>query len=123
MLKKGLLENEVCKTIIKFEKEYMGRGPEEVKCAIIGDAIFCRLERFLTQAERKLAEDAEGVRLVKQTRMQLLERARPWLEEMIYQLTGAKVLCLHMDLSTKIGEKIIVFTLDRNIEEANEKDG
>ena len=47
---KGQVEAEISEAIIKFEKEYMGRGPDETKTYIIGDMILVRLRGVLTPA-------------------------------------------------------------------------
>ena len=39
MKTKGKLEAEISEAIIKFEQEYMGRGPEETKTYLIDDMI------------------------------------------------------------------------------------
>lgn len=44
-------------------------------------------------------------------RMELLELGRPILESAIQELTGCSVESLHADVSTRMGERIIVFTL------------
>lgn len=112
---KGQIEAEVSEALIKFEKEYMGRGPEETKAYIIDDMIVIRLQRVLTPAEQQLAktnEPMKGRMLVKQIRTELLEKGRPLLEAAITNITGRKVISLHTDISTVTGERIIVFTLD-----------
>ncbi|MEK6201782.1 MAG: DUF2294 domain-containing protein, partial [Desulfobulbaceae bacterium] len=38
-----MLEAEISDAVIKFEKEYMGRGPLETKTFIIGDMVLVRL--------------------------------------------------------------------------------
>lgn len=114
---KGQLEANISKSIIKFEIDYMGRGPEETKTYIIDDMIFCRLKGVLTVAEKKLAKDAEGIMLIKQTRHRLLESARELLKNLIQDLTNIEVVSLHTDISTITGERIIVFTLNENLEE------
>ena len=53
----------------------------------------------------------KGRDLVKQVRTQLIETARPVLEEMVQEVTGVKVLSLHHDISTVTGEKVVLFTL------------
>lgn len=53
---KGQVEAEICEAVIKFEKEYMGRGPLETKAYIIDDMVLVRLKNVLTQAELRLAE-------------------------------------------------------------------
>jgi uncharacterized protein YbcI len=114
---KGQMEAKIGETIIKFEKEYMGRGPAETKAYIIKDIVFVRLKGVLTQAEEKLTKSPEGADLIKLTRMKLLESTRVLLEKMISKIIKCRILSLHTDISTKTGERIIVFTLDRNLEE------
>jgi len=112
---KGQVEAEVSEAIIKFEKEYMGRGPDETKTYIVDDLIVIRLQRVLTPAEQQLAKsegDIKGRSLIKQVRTELLEKARPLLEAMVWDITGRKVNSLHTDISTASGERVIIFTLD-----------
>lgn len=114
---KGQIEAQISEAIIKFEKEYMGRGPTETKTYIIKDMIFVRLKGVLTPAEEQLAKTPEGADLIKKTRMQLLESARVLLEKMISEITAFQVQSMHTDISTKTGERVIIFTLDKNLEE------
>ena len=112
---KGQIEAEISEAIIKFEKEYMGRGPDETKTYIINDMVVIRLRRVLTPAEQQLAkasDDAKGRTLIKQVRRELLEKARPILEPIVVEITGKKIKSLHTDISTVTGERIIVFTLE-----------
>jgi len=112
---KGQLEAEISEALIKFEKEYMGRGPEQTKTHIIGDMVVVRLQRVLTPAEEQLArgaDQAEGRRLIKRVRIELLEKARPLLERIIMDLTAKKVISLHTDISTMTGERVVIFTLE-----------
>jgi len=116
-ISKGQTEAKIREYIIKFEKEHMGRGPEDTTVTILGDIIFVRLTGVLTAAEKTLAKDpAEGRMLVKQTRVRLLENSRSMLEENIEDITGAKVISMHTDISTKTGERIIVFTMNHSLE-------
>ncbi len=111
---KGQLEAEICEAIIKFEKEYMGRGPLETKAYIIDDMVLVRLRNVLTQAELKLADTAErkdGRELIKRIRITLLEQGRPLLEEAVEKIVGVKVKSLHTDISTVTGERVILFSL------------
>lgn len=113
---KGQLEAKISEAIIKFEMEYMGRGPMETKTYIIDDMFFVRLKGVLTQAEKTLAKTVEGAELIKKTRAKLLGSAKPLLKKTISDITNCQIRSLHSDISTKTGEKIIVFTLDKNIE-------
>lgn len=113
-MSKGQIEAEISKAIVEFEKEYMGRGPDETRTYFLDDMVVVRLHRVLTLAEKQLAkadESAKGRALVKQVRTELLEKARPLLDKTIADITGRKVVSLHTDISTITGERIIVFTL------------
>ena len=114
---KGQIEAQISEAIIKFEKEYMGRGPIETKTFIINDMILIRLKGVLTPAEVQLAKANDGADLIKKTRVRLLENARCLLETIIYNITGCNVTSLHSDISTKNGERIIIFVLNKNLEE------
>lgn len=113
---KGQIEDEISKAIIKFEQDYMGRGPKEVKTFLVQDMVFIRLKGVLTPAEQQLAKSHEGKMLVKQMRVRLLEDAKVLLEKIIVDITGARVLSMHTDISTTIGERVIIFTVSENLE-------
>ena len=112
---KGQVEAEISEAIIKFEKEYMGRGPLETKTYIIGDLVLVRLRGVLTQAEYQLAKVSGspcGRDQIKQMRITLLEEGRLLLEAVMESITKVNVVSMHTDISTVTGERIIVFTLD-----------
>ncbi len=114
---RGQIEAEISESLIKFEKEYMGRGPDETKTYLLDDMVVVRLQRVLTPAEKQLAKEDEstkGRELVKQIRTELLEKARPLLEKTVSDITGRKVISLHTDISTVTGERIIIFTLENS---------
>jgi uncharacterized protein YbcI len=113
---KGQIEAKISEAMIKFEKEFMGRGPMETDTFIIKDSIFIRLKGVLTPAEEQLAKSTEGAQLIKKTRVQLLEGARALLGNIILDITGYKIKSLHSDICTETGERIIVFILERNLE-------
>ena len=117
---KGQMEAQISVAIINFEKEYMGRGPKEIKTYIIKDMIFIRLKGVLTPAEEQLAKTDEGANLIKKVRVQLLESVKVLLNSTIKEITGYNVISLHTDISTKTGERIIVFTLNKDLEDSFE---
>lgn len=114
-ISKGQVEDAISSAMVKFEAEYMGRGPQEIKTYIIDDIIFVRLKGVLTVAEKNLSKEVEGKMLVKQTRVRLLENARKLLEVIVENITGSKVVSLHTDVSTNTGERVIIFTMSENI--------
>lgn len=113
---KGQMEARISEAMIKFEKEFMGRGPKETVTYIIKDIIFVRLKGVLTPAEEQLAKTSEGADLIKKTRVQLLEGARVLLRNIIIDIADCKIISLHSDISTRTGERVIIFTLDQNLE-------
>ena len=115
-LSKGQLEAEITKAIIQFEREHLGRGPQEARTWIIQDVIFIRLKGVLTPAEEKLARDPEGRDLIKRVRMQLIEGSRPMLEDLVQRIIEVPIISLHSDISTRTGERIIVLTLGEDLE-------
>lgn len=114
---RGEYEAEFSKAVIKFEKEYLGRGPLEARTFFISDMILVRLRGVLTPAEIKLAESREGRTLVKETRRQLFETSRPLLADIVSEVVGCGLISLHTDMSTKTGERVVVLTVDVNLDE------
>ena len=115
-ISKGQTEAQITEAILKFEKEYLGRGPIEGKTYIIKDMVLVRLKGVLTPAEEQLAKTVEGAELIKKIRVQLLEGARVLLNKIISDIAACQVISLHSDISTKTGERVIIFTLDTNYE-------
>ena len=113
---KGQVEAQLAAAITQFEREHLGRGPQEVRAWIIQDLILIRLKRVLTPAEEKLAREPEGRRLVKEMRRQLIEGSRALLDAMVLDLVGIEVISLHSDISVRTGERILVFTLADDLE-------
>jgi len=112
---RGQLEAEISEAIIKFEREFMGRGPEEARTYLIDEMVLVRLRRVLIPSEKQLAASGDGGtgrNLIKRVRTELLEKARPLLEALIQDVTDRKVQSLHTDISTRTGERVILFTLD-----------
>ena len=119
MKSKRELEREISQAIIRFEKEFMGRGPLETKSYIIDDMVLVRLKNVLTPAEMKLSEAEtreRGRYLIKQVRQELIERGRPLLDAVIKDILGIEVISLHTDISARTGERVIVFTLVETVE-------
>lgn len=114
MKTQGEVEAAVCDGITRFEQEYMGRGPKDIRAYLFGDLLVVRLQGVLTAAERQLVKTLppdKGRDLLKQVRTQLLETARPLLEAMVEDVTGVRPVSLHHDISTLTAEEVILFTL------------
>jgi uncharacterized protein YbcI len=113
---KGEAETAIRNAIIKFEQEFMGRGPTDVKAFIIRDIVLVRLKGVLTPAERQLAKNPDGIEMVKKMRQNLISQGREKLCSQISEITGTEVIGLFTDIDTKIGERMIVFTLAKDLE-------
>jgi uncharacterized protein YbcI len=111
----GEIEAAVCEGMSRFEVEYMGHGPKDIRVHLIDDLLVVRLRGVLTAAEQHLTQTLPGEKgrdLLKQVRTHLVETARPAMEAMIAGITGVKVVSLHHDISTHTGEEVVLFTLD-----------
>jgi uncharacterized protein YbcI len=114
MKTQGEIESAVSEGMSRFEQEYMGRGPKDVRAHLIDDLVVVRLQGVLTAAEQHLVKTLQpekGRDLLKQVRSHLIETARPLMEAMVQEITGIKVVSLHHDISTATGEEVVLFTL------------
>jgi uncharacterized protein YbcI len=113
---RGEMESAIRNAIIKFEQEFMGRGPSDVRAFILRDIILIHLKGVLTPAERQLSKSEEGIDMVKQMRQNLISQGREQLCRKILEITGAETTALFTDIDTRIEERIIVLTLVRDLE-------
>ena len=110
------METSIRNAIIKFEQEFMCRGPDDVRASIVRDLVVVRLKGVLTPAERQLAKTAEGVDMVRRLRQNLIAQGRDKLCEQVSEITGAKVLGVFTDIDVQLGERVFVFTMDRELQ-------
>lgn len=116
MKSQGEIEAAICAGVSRFEQEFMGRGPKDVRAHLIGDLLVVRLQGVLTAAEQQLVKTLtpeKGRDLLKQVRTQLVEAARSQLEAMVLEACDVPVVSLHHDISTATGEEVVLFTLAR----------
>jgi uncharacterized protein YbcI len=114
MKTQGEIESAISDGMGRFEQEYMGRGPKDVRAHLIDDLVVVRLKGVLTAAEQHLVKTLptdKGRDLLKQVRSHLIETARPTMEAMVQEFTGVNVVSLHHDISTATGEEVVLFTL------------
>jgi len=113
---KGYIESEISKALTQWEKEFLGRGSVSVKTDILRDMIIVSLRGILTPAEYNLCETKEGMLSVKRNRSDLVESGNEDLRRIIQNITGEKVKTFHTDISTRTGERIMVFKLFNDYE-------
>ena len=115
MKTRGEIEAEISEAIVRFEIDYMGRGPKEARSHIVDDLIVVRLKGMLTPAEQQLTKTAEGVELIKKMRSTIIDNAKAEFSRVITNSTGVAVRDILTDISTASGERIFVFILERNL--------
>ena len=113
---RAAMETSIRNAIIKFEQEFLGRGPDDVRASIVRDLVVVRLKGVLTPAERQLAKTTEGIDMVKRLRQNLIAQGRDKLCEQVSDITGAKVLGVFTDIDVQLGERVFVFTMDRELQ-------
>ncbi|PLR89995.1 DUF2294 domain-containing protein [Bacillus sp. T33-2] len=113
---KKKLEAEISAAFIKFQRDLVGRGPQEAKTYIINDMIITRFKGVLTVEEKHLIKNEDGKKIVKQMRQILREMYSEEHESIVQNLTGCKVLSSHSDISTKTGERIEIFIIEKDLE-------
>lgn len=113
---KGALESDISKAITQWEKDYLGRGSVSVKADILRDMIIVNLNGVLTPAEYSVCETKEGMLTIKKTRSELVESGLGNLKDIIFTITGEKVKSFHTDISSRTGERVMVFKLYEDLE-------
>ena len=111
---RGEIEAAITGMIVRFEREYLGRGPTQVRTHLIGELLLVRLSGVLTPAEIQLVNSSDAVQgrsLVKQVRRHLIETVRPVVEEIVAAATGVKVVSTLFDIGIATDEEFILFTL------------
>src|SRR6267378_1444342 len=95
MKTQGEIEAAICEGMTRFEQEFMGRGPKDIRAHLIGNLLVVRLQGVLTAAEQQLVKTlvaAKGRDLLKEVRTQLIETARPVMEALVQEATGVKAV-------------------------------
>jgi uncharacterized protein YbcI len=117
---KRAMEDRISKMVTQWEKEYLGRGPISVKTDIIRNMVLVVLKGILTPAEKDLAKTQDGLLSIKKIRADLVETGSEHLRLSLKEIIQTEVISFHTDISTKTGERLMVFILDKNVEEALE---
>ncbi|MDG4657251.1 DUF2294 domain-containing protein [Ectobacillus antri] len=114
---KGEMENTLSKALTQWEKEYLGRGSVLVKTDIVRNMVVVLLKGILTPAEKALTETREGILSVKKIRADLVETGAEQLKEIVQEITGVAATSFYTDISTRTGERIMVFIMERPLEQ------
>ncbi|MCM3163547.1 DUF2294 domain-containing protein [Metabacillus litoralis] len=115
-ISKGSCESEISRAITQWEKDFLGRGSVSVKTDIVRDMIIVNLQGVLTPAEYAVCETKEGMLTIKKTRSELVESGIEDLIDIILTITEEKVKSFHTDISTRTGERVMIFKLFNDLE-------
>ncbi len=118
---KGQIEDTLTKKATKFYLEILGVGPTKTKTYIVEDMIIIRLNGNLSPIEKSLLKGDKGIEVVKDIRRHLHEQNISEMSQIIRETTGQTVISTHRDLSTKTGEIMYVFILEKNYQKQLEK--
>lgn len=118
---KGQVEDALSKSILQFEKEYIGRGPQSIRTHIVEDLVIVRLHDSLTVAEQKLIETPDGADLVRQMRQKLTDESRSLLAQIVQRVTEVNVLSMVSNVDIARAERILLFTLSANLGQSLER--
>jgi uncharacterized protein YbcI len=114
---KGQIEAEITAAITQFFRELLGRGPKGARTFLVQDMILIRLTGMLNRAEELLVATDGGIDVLKSMRQRLIESSGDRIRTIVEGSTGAIMVSLHSDMSTQTGERVLLLTLDRNVEE------
>lgn len=114
---KGQVEAKISELVSKYEVDFMGRGPQKIRTIIVADLVIIRLLGFLSQAEKQVVENSEGVELLKKMRNMLFEKNLSQFHQVINEVLPFQIQSTHSDISTVTGEKMIIVTFENNLED------
>lgn len=113
---KGELEAAIGAAVMKFEREYFGRGPKEIQTFVVQDMVLIRQKGILTPAEEQVRENHDSVDLIRRLRETLLKNNKDILCAILQNITEVAAVSLYTDLSVKDSEKFMVVTFEGNLE-------
>ena len=105
----------ICQKLTMILKEQIGEQVETATAEVVGDTIIVRFKGVLPPAERMLAKKEDGMELIKELKEKLIEKIKPLLEQTIKELTGAEVVDIHSSFNLETGERIEIFTLNKDL--------
>lgn len=107
----GEIESEIGDGLVGLHRDYIGKGPKEIRVHLVSSLLIVVLQGTLTCVEKHLAA-AGGRDLLKQTRRYMIYSGRSRLSDIVESATGIGLVSVHHDISTITGEEVIVLSLD-----------
>lgn len=95
----------------------MGFFPSDVTVTSEGKVFFVRFKDAVSQSEIDLSSYKAGRELLRDLMDRLSQSQFPALNEILYELTGRKLLELQVEVNVALHEKIYLLTIDRPLQE------
>jgi uncharacterized protein YbcI len=92
-----------------FEQEVTGHGPKSVTVVLSDDALVITLHGALSEAEKALAQDPDGVAQLREFHQQLFASAADSLRREIERITGVKVREAMAEIEPSTGTVVRAF--------------
>jgi uncharacterized protein YbcI len=109
------IESRVNTELLQLLKDRLGEEARTVSSEVVDDAIIVRFKGVLLLMEKHLGEDPGGAKLIHELKIKLIEEVKPAMELCIEDVTGAKVIDTHSSFNLATGERIEIFTLNKNL--------
>lgn len=113
---KQKVESAICNAVGRFFEEQMGEYADTVTTKVVGDVIIVRFKDVLSPAEKYMINNQQGGAVIKDLKEKLFEKVKPFLGAIIKNLTAAEVVDIHSSFEAETGERVEVFTLDKDLE-------
>ncbi len=113
---KRQVEAKICDAVSKFKTEVYGKGPKYIKTVIVQDLVIIRTGNVINLALRKITEEVDGIKQIKQFKVTRFEATKEYLKDIVVKIVDSDVISTYYDTSTKTGENIIILTMCENIE-------
>lgn len=113
---RGAVEADLASAVVKFHREQYGRGPSDIRAALLGDLAIVRCIGVLTPTEVRLASTESGRRLVRSSRQELRSIVHRDVEGIVGAIAGCAVLRSYCDVDVEAGEQLEVYVLERSLE-------
>lgn len=115
-MSKGKIEAILAQEFVQFQKEMIGKGPQDIKVTILKDMIIIRSFGVFSPAEQVLAQDKENELFLKSLNARMIRHLAGKIKEKIFSIVEVEVNDLFVDTSINSNERITVLTLKESIE-------
>jgi uncharacterized protein YbcI len=110
----GELNNAIARSIVRIQRDYLGRGPTKAQSLFRGNVVVVLLHGALTKSERALVESGHADMAIRM-RKRLQTIMRPAVTAAIESLTGCRVTASMSDVHVDPDIVVEMVVLDRPV--------